>query len=158
MRPAPHFLPQNATLQEVIQKFVDYRLDSLPIVDAAERVVGYITVDDLIDVFFPRYQELLRDFSALEDKGQLASLFDLSFIGLEPLHEKLVLAADVMTTKLIWIQASDSLLQAAATLQSQNYGQLPVIDMDHKLVGLLADHEVVLALLQGSTSRRAVRS
>lgn len=151
-------LPQNATLQEVIHKFVQHRLDSLPIVDAAERAVGFITIDDLIDVFFPRYYELLRDFGALEDKGQLASLFDRTFVGLEPLHEKLVLAADIMTTKLSWIFQDDSLLQAASRLQSQNVSQLPVVDADQKLVGLLADHEVVLALLQGSAAPRAVPS
>lgn len=156
MRKSVVSLPQNASLHQVIQQFIQYHLDSLPIVDAAERVVGFITIDDLVDVFLPRYHELLRDFAALEDKGQLASLFDLSFVGLDPIQEKLILAADVMVTKLTWIQRDHSLLQAAAQLQIQNYGRLPVVDPDQKLVGMLSDYDVVLALLQGSTAPKAV--
>ncbi len=146
-------LPQNASLHEVIQKFIDHHLDALPIVDAAQRLVGFITIDDLIDFFLPRYYELLRDFSALEDKGQLGSLFDLSFNGLDPMQEKLILAADVMTTRVQWIRQDDSLLQAAARLQAQKYQRLPVIDLDQRIVGLLSDFEIVLALLRGTASR-----
>src|ERR1700690_3955780 len=96
MRTSVIVLPQNATLKDVLDRFLKHHLDSLPIIDAAQRVVGFITIDDLIDIFLPRYYEILRDFSALEDKGQLASLFDLSFTGLERTQEKLILAADGM--------------------------------------------------------------
>jgi len=154
MRTSVVSLPQSATLYEVIQMFIQHHVDSLPIVDVAERVAGFITIDDLVDLFLPRYYELLRDFAALEDKGQLASLFDLSFVGLDPTHEKLILAADVMTTQLRWIRSEDSLLQAASQLQSQNYERLPVIDRDQRLVGLVSDFEVVLALLRGSAFAR----
>ncbi len=150
MRRAVVSLPQNGTLQDVIQKFIQNHIDTLPVIDAAQRVVGLITVEDLIDVFLPRYYELLRDFSALEDKGQLASLFDLSFAGLDRSQEKLILAADVMNSHVRWVGQDQSLLEAASVLQSQNCQRLPVVDRDQKLVGLISDFEIVLALLQGS--------
>jgi len=83
MRTSVFVLPQNATLKDVLDKFLTHHLDSLPVIDAAQRVVGFITIDDLVDIFLPRYYEILRDFSALEDKGQLASLFNQAFV-LEP--------------------------------------------------------------------------
>ena len=82
--------------------------------DAAQRVVGLITVDDLIDVFFPRYYELLRDMTVLEDKGQIGSLFDASFSGLDRVQEQLILAADVMNSNIKPVFQEDSLLQAAS--------------------------------------------
>jgi CBS domain-containing membrane protein len=154
MRKSVVSLPQNGTLHEVIQAFVRHHIDTLPVVDAAQRVVGFITVDDLIDIFLPRYFEVLRDFAALEDKGQLASLFDLSFRGLDQTAEKLILAADIMNTRIQWVLNEDSLLQAASRLQSQNFQRLPVVDRDQKLVGLISDFEVVLALLRGSPAVR----
>src|ERR1041385_7860027 len=108
MRTSVIVLPQNATLKDVLDKFLDHHLDSLPIVDAAQRVVGFITIDDLVDIFLPRYHEILRDFSALEDKGQLTSLFNQAFVGLDVAHEKLILAADVMTSDIRWIQSEAS--------------------------------------------------
>jgi CBS domain-containing membrane protein len=156
MRRSVVSLPQNATLQDVLSKFQKHRLDSLPIVDAAQRVVGFITIDDLIDIFLPRYHELLRDFAALEDKGQLVSLFDRSFTGLDLTEGKLILAADLMNTHLHWVHSDTSLIEAAALLQSQNLQYLPVVDRDRHLVGLISDFEVVLALLRGSTAETAI--
>src|ERR1041385_3800646 len=156
MRTSVIVLPQNATLKDVLDKFLDHHLDSLPIVDAAQRVVGFITIDGLVDIFLPRYHEILRDFSALEDKGQLASLFNQAFSGLDTHHEKLILAADVMRSHLHWVSEDDSLLAAAAHLQAQNYERLPVVDKDQKLVGLISDFEVILALLRGAPAAPAV--
>lgn len=150
MRTTVVSLPQNSALRDVLRQFMDHHLDTLPIVDAAQRLVGFITIDDLIDIFLPRYFELLRDYAALEDKGQLAALFNASFAGLDQREENLILAADVMNTHLQWVQNEDDLLQAAARLQSQNVQRLPVVDRDDKLVGLISDFEIVLALLHGS--------
>jgi CBS domain-containing protein len=156
MRTTVIVLPQNATLKDVLDRFLKNHLDSLPIIDAAQRVVGFITIDDLIDIFLPRYYEILRDFSALEDKGQLASLFNQAFQGLDTHHEQLILAADVMNSDIHWVSAEDSLMAAAAHLQAQNFERLPVVDKDDKIVGLISDFEVVLALLRGAPATRTV--
>jgi CBS domain-containing protein len=152
MRTSVIVLPQNATLKDVLDKFLQHHLDCLPIIDAAQRVAGYITIDDLVDIFLPRYYEILRDFSALEDKGQLVSLFNQAFQGLDMHHEQLILAADVMNSDIHWVSAEDSLVEAAANLQGQNYERLPVVDKDRKLVGLISDFEVILALLRGTAA------
>jgi len=152
MRTSVVSLPQNATLKDVLDKFLKHHLDSLPVVDAAQRVAGFITIDDLADLFLPRYHEILRDFAALEDKGQMVALFNQAFTGLDDHHEKLILAAGIMSAKLRWVKLEDSLLEAASILQTQNYERLPVVDKDKKLVGLISDFEVILALLRGAAS------
>ncbi len=143
-------LPQNATLREVIDRFVKYHIDALPILDAAERVVGFITVQRLADLFLPKFDELLRDFSALEDKGQLASLFEGSFKGFDDAADRLVLAADIMNAALHFVGQDDSLLRSASLLRGQGYACLPVVDRDQKLMGLISDFDVIVALLKGS--------
>src|SRR5258708_22517114 len=151
-------LSQNATLKDVLDKFLKHHLDSLPVIDAAQRVVGFITIDDLVDIFLPRYHEILRDLSALEDKGQLASLFNQAFAGLDTHHEKLILAADVMCSDLHWVSSDDSLLEAAAHLQAQNYERLPVVDKDRDVVGVISSFKVVLALLRGTAETSTMTS
>jgi CBS domain-containing protein len=144
-------LAQNATLREIVQAFIHHRVDALPIVDAAERAVGLITVFDLVELFFPRYHDLLRDFSALEDKGQLSSLFDPSMGGWELTTDKLIIAADLMHTQGPWIFEDEALLAAAARLKSRHQHKLPVVDRDNRLVGMLYDYDIVLAFMRGST-------
>src|SRR5207237_8143674 len=92
MRTSVIVLAQNATLKDVLDQFLNHHLDSLPIIDAAQRVVGFITIDDLVDIFLPRYYEMLRDFNALEDIGQLASLFNQSITVLDLPAKKMSLA------------------------------------------------------------------
>ncbi len=150
MRTPVIVLPQNATLKDILDKFIKHHLDCLPVIDAAQRVVGFITIDDLVDLFLPRYYEILRDISVLQDKGQISSLFSQGFATLDDHHEKLILAADVMRSRLQWIAQEESLLEAAALLQSQSTQRLPVVDKDQKLVGLLSDFDVILALLRGA--------
>jgi CBS-domain-containing membrane protein len=152
MRKSVISLPQNGKLKEIVSTFIQNHIDCLPILDAAQRVVGLITVDDLIDVFFPRYHELLRDLTVLQDKGQIGSLFDTAFTGLDRVQEQLIIAADVMNTHVLCVSQEESLLQAASQLQAQSLQLLPVVDRDQKLVGLISDFEVILALLQGSST------
>ena len=155
MRQSVVSMPQNGSLREIVNAFINKHIDCLPVLDAAERVVGIITIEDLIDVFFPRYYELLRDMTVLQDKGQIASLFDASFAGLDRVQEQLIIAADVMNSRIQCISQDESLLKAASDLQAQGFQRLPVVDRDQKLVGLLSDFEVILAMLQGSTAARA---
>jgi len=152
MRKSVISLPQNGKLKEIVGVFIKNHIDCLPIVDAAQCVVGLITVHDLIDVFFPRYYDLLRDMTVLQDKGQIGSLLDTAFTGLDRVQEQLIIAADVMNTRVQPVFQDDSLLQAASSLEAQSLQRLPVVDRDRKLVGLISDFEVILALLQGSSA------
>ena len=63
-----------------------------------------------------------------------------------------------MCSDIQWVLQDDSLLEAAASLQAQNYERLPVVDKDKKLVGLISDFELVLALLRGTVDTPAVSS
>ena len=78
--------------------------------------------------------------------------------GLDTHHEQLILAADVMNSDIHWISQEDSLVEAAAHLQVQNFERLPVVDKDQKLVGLISDFEVILALLRGAPSSSVRRA
>ena len=137
----------------MVETFLNYRVEMLPIVDAAQHVVGVISVSDLLDFLFPRFYEILRDYNALEDKGQLSSLFGSAFSGLDLDDNKLILAADMMRTHLTWISAEDPLLAAASHLFGQRVTQLPVVDRDRRFVGMLSETDVVLSFLKGSSRK-----
>jgi|GEM_PF-1627576 len=149
MRPAKVSLAQNASLAQVVDAFLQHHLNMLTIVDAAQHVVGIITPTDLLDFLFPRFYELLRDYNALEDKGQLSSLFGAAFSGLDIADNKLILAADIMRTHLIWVNGDDALLAASSRLFGQRMAELPVVDRDRRFLGLLSETDVILSFLKG---------
>jgi len=158
MRKTAASIPQNATLHDVFDQFTRQQLDALPVVDAANHVVGLLTPTDLLDYIFPSFYTVLRDYSAIEDKGQLSILFDAAFAGLDIANDRLILAADVMRTNWVHVSMEESLLSAASRLYGQNIAQLPVVDRDQRLMGMISQNEIVLALLRKSTKTKTTKS
>lgn len=154
MRKSAIAIPQNATLHDVFEQFTRHQLEALPVVDAANHVVGLITPTDLLDFIFPSFYTVLRDYAAIEDKGQLSILFDAAFSGHDIANDRLILAADVMRANWVWVSMEESLLSAASRLYGQNIAQLPVVDRDRRMMGLISQNEIVLALLRNSTQTK----
>jgi len=150
MRKVAIAIPQNSTLHDVFEQFTRHQLEVLPVVDAAHHVVGMIRPTDLLEFIFPNFNDVLRDYAAIEDKGQLSILFDAAFSGHDIADDRLILAADVMRANWVWVSFEESLLSAASRLYGQGVAQLPVVDRDRRLMGLISQTEIVLALLRGS--------
>jgi len=147
MRQHTVFVPQKASLSQVIDRFVEHHIDTLPVVDEEGLLKGIITVESLSDICLPHYYEFLRDYMALEDKGQLVAAFDQPFKALDEQEDRLILAADLMRSHLRWILEEQSVLQAASLLHAQRCERLPVVNRSGQLVGLLSKNDILLALL-----------
>ena len=49
----PHLIP-DADFEEVARLMADYNLTAAPVVDAEERMIGVVTVDDVLEVLLPK--------------------------------------------------------------------------------------------------------
>lgn len=145
MRTGVVAVPQTASLRDLLHLFIQHRLGTLPVVDAAGKVVGLVSVETLIALFLPRYDEILKDYAFLEDYGTLEPLFVAQFQLVD--EDRLFLVADAMTPRFLSVEPQDSLLKAAALMHTYRTKLLPVVDPDHRLVGLLSHIDIVLSLL-----------
>ncbi|MBR6324491.1 MAG: magnesium transporter, partial [Victivallales bacterium] len=67
--------------EEVARKFQDYDLNAMPVVDNEERIVGIITIDDIVDVIEAENTEDFEKMAALkpsEDEYLKTSIFRLA--------------------------------------------------------------------------------
>jgi Mg/Co/Ni transporter MgtE len=48
------YLPPDAPFEEVARLMADYNLTSIPVVDEHKRMVGVVTVDDVLEAMLPR--------------------------------------------------------------------------------------------------------
>jgi CBS domain-containing protein len=51
--PDPVVLPPDADIHEVVRKMTDYNLTAVPVVDDGKRMIGVITVDDVLELMLP---------------------------------------------------------------------------------------------------------
>ena len=106
---------------EAFGKMLKYKISSLPVVDNENKVIGIVTTTDI-------GYNLIRDRYTLE-----------TTIG------------DVMTKDVITIEEDANILDAIKKMDTyKNRGeiinQLPVVDKDNKLVGIISDGDIIRIL------------
>ncbi|MCB1493523.1 MAG: magnesium transporter, partial [Rhodobiaceae bacterium] len=69
MDPARHWVDLTDDQEEVARVFERYNLVSVPVLDASERLVGVITVDDIVDVIHEEADEDIKRLGGVGDEG-----------------------------------------------------------------------------------------
>jgi len=126
-----------------MRRLVDRGVDAGPVVDAERKVVGILSTGDLVveeaRLHFPTVVNFLGvnitmpfDKKALDDSVAKA-------LG--------ATVGDVMTAD-PWTLVTTSTIEDAATLMhDHNVSRLPVVDDDHRLVGIVARGDIVRAII-----------
>ena len=116
---------------------------SLPVVDGDDRVVGIVTESDLVmedereKIHLPPYLNIMGGIVFLEPlKGFERKVRKAFASNVE----------DMMTSKVVTANEDTSLHEAGRLLASGAHRQLPVVDDDGKLVGLVERIDVLAAL------------
>ena len=71
-------IPVDMDQEEVAYAFEKYRLISAPVVDAGGRLVGQITVDDIVGIISEENQEDILALAGVSDTGRDASILEIS--------------------------------------------------------------------------------
>lgn len=147
MRKGVIAVPQTSSLRDLITLFFRHRVDTLPVVDNAGRVVGLVTLAELVHIFMPKFTEFVKDFAFLDDFGVLEPVF-LSQSQLI-MEDKLFLVADIMNQTPILIREHASLLEASALMAASHIERLSVVNDHNRLLGVITHVDIVLSLLAG---------
>ncbi len=106
---------------EAFEKMLKYKISSLPVIDDENKVIGIVTTTDI-------GYNLIRDKYTLE-----------TTIG------------DVMTKDVITIYEDADILEAIKKMdingkKDEIINQLPVVDKNNKLVGIISDGDIIRTL------------
>ena len=112
-------------VRQVFFRMREHGVRHLPVVDDNRRRVGFITDRDI------------RRPDWVDEAIDVAHAYRLD----DDLE-----VADLMTTNVMAVQASDSLKKAVAIFLDRRYGALPVQDKNGELVGILSAIDLVKAL------------
>ena len=108
-----------ATLAEARSRMQDNHIHHLPVVEDADKLVGLVTLTDVL-----RAQD-----SVLRDQGERIRAADIK-------------VSDVMVTNVATVMQDASLRQAALFIEKHSIGCLPVI-RDDSLIGIITDSDFV---------------
>lgn len=119
MRPHPQTASPEDSITEVTGRMASSKISCLPVVDKGA-LVGIITATDILS------SQVRTALSAAPPRGQRVE--------------------DVMSRDVEAVHPDDHLLDAAGRMQNRSIRHLPVIDGEGKVVGVLSDSDVRMAI------------
>lgn len=106
-------------------------IHSLPIIDEKKRVVGVVAKEDFLAKLYPSYVEG-EEIPADSDDELLEKLERL----------KKLTASDIMKTNVIFTRPQTNVMRALSRMIVRKVRQLPVLDDDDRLIGMLSKSDV----------------
>jgi CBS domain-containing protein len=118
------------------------RMKAMPVLDEADRVVGILTNEDLLER------------AGIQQRLSIAIRMDAAEINAEmrSLENSPLTVADVMTTPVVTTLESESLGAAVSRMVKAGLKRLPVMDKNEKLVGMLSRLDVLRQVADSSSS------
>jgi CBS domain-containing protein len=127
-------------LEEVAAVMCLNRLSGLPVVDADERLIGFIAERDILHYLFPSLDDLMES-SGLRDFEQMEQQYGAT-LGLT--------VADVMHRGAVSVTPETPLLRATSVMVRHKFRRIPVADAEGKLAGIVSIGDIHKALFKHS--------
>jgi CBS domain-containing protein len=130
----------NSNVRRAAALIVDKRIGTLPVVEGDGKLIGLLTIGDVLHLFMPDFVELLDriefvpDFGVLEEKPLPAD------IAGRPVRE--VMGEPVSVVR------SCGLLRAFAEINHRDLLDLPIVDERGRLVGIASRVDIGRAFLR----------
>ena len=118
-------LHEESPFHLVEENFTVHRIKHLPVVNTAKKLVGLITMADLLRIVPPR-------------KNLATENFEYNRTDLDAFNLK-----EQMTTNPISLQPLQSLLDAMEMMVKEGHGCVPVVDEHNKILGIVTQTDIV---------------
>jgi CBS domain-containing protein len=138
-------IPAQAPVEEAIHLLVDHHIGTLPVVDKAGKLVGGLSLHELLGLVLPTFVEMVGDIDFVQDFGAV----ETSKIEVGLLRTPVGELARPVTS----VREDCGLLRAYAIMQKHDLHDLPVVDDADRLVGIASRVDVGTAFLRGSLLR-----
>ncbi len=132
------------SLTELIEFFRHFHSFPLvPVVDEHNILIGVVSFRQLIEAFYTSSQDILKTIPFLDENH--TNIFD---IDITPEIGELCIVDDLMQTRFITVNQDLSLEEAYRLMQVHQMEQFPVVDSENKLLGMIGEFDILLALFK----------
>ncbi len=139
------YVTVDTPLRELLNRFSSFHTFPLvPVVDNGQKLVGMVKLQNIIDVFLPYNPEIIKMAPFMDEFWEE----DIFSVDLAPEMGSLIVVEDIMDHNFVALRQNDSIEKAYQLLRMHKVQQLPVVDEDGKLVGMLGIFDIVLQVFK----------
>ena len=134
-------------LSEIIKTFRDKNHHLLPVLDDG-KIVGMLDFEDVLKVFEPidsETKQMLKSIPFIDEVSEQ----ELSTADLSPEMGFLVVADDIMSSKIVTVNPEDDINHAYNQMKVHDIQRVFVVE-DERLVGIVCLFDLILALFKES--------
>ena len=116
------------TVRSVVIKMINRHCGAIPVVEGDNRLVGIVTVRDILLPLYPNYGDYIHD-----------NVHSRDFLEMEEGYPEILAkkVEEVMSRNPLTISSSGPILEAASYMGLKNFRRIPVVDQG-RLVGMLS--------------------
>ncbi len=122
-------------------KFTSNKIWAAPVVDDDKKVVGIISITDMLNTFSPDFLPILGNVDYIKDYGAL----DITIKDVEELAKLKV--SDIMSKNVITIEEDGDLVVAISLMKKHGFRTVPVVRQG-KLVGMITTVDICRRFLE----------
>ena len=135
---------RSTTLAELIELFRHFHSFPLvPVVDEYNALIGVVSFRRIVEAFRTSGQDILKTIPFVDEHH--TDIFDMD---ITPEIGELCIIDDLMQTKFVTVNQDSSIEEAYRLMQVHQGEQLPVVDSENKLVGMIGLFDILLALFR----------
>lgn len=133
------FISQETSVADAARMLVEKHVGTLPVVDLNHKLVGLLPLRSLMQIVLPDFVRFVEDFDFVSDFGAAETRKPAPALLSRPVRE-IMLAPESVEEK-------SGLMRAIAILYQHELHDLPVVDAQGKLVGILSRVDVGTAFI-----------
>jgi len=116
------------TVRSVVVKMLNRHCGAIPVVEGDNRLVGIVTVRDVMLPLYPNYGDYIHD-----------NVRSRNFIEMEEGYPEVLAkkVEEVMSTNPLTVSPNDPILEAASYMGLKNFRRIPVVEKG-QLVGMVS--------------------
>jgi CBS domain-containing protein len=130
------------TLHDCIQRMIENRVSSLPVVGMHDECLGIISKTDLMEIT----QELDEDLADLERADLVTGRWLLERLMTGTGHTKV---SEVMSEDVFTVTADMRLARAGREMLRNGVHRMPVVDIKDRIVGIVSTTDILSAFVDG---------
>lgn len=132
-------IQENMTIGNAAALMREHHIGTLPVVDVNQKLVGMLRLENLLALVMPDFVHLVDHFEFAHNFGSLEKT--------KPDMNSLAQPVIEFMEQPISVQADSGVLRAAALLHFRDLRDLPVVDTENTLVGLISHVDLGVALM-----------
>ena len=129
----------SATVRQAVALCIQHHIGTLPVVDPDRRVIGLITLQDLLYLVMPDFVRVVEHFEFVHGFGLLEIR--------QPSQTDLGRSVTEIMGQRVCVDENAGLLYTAAQLHGTGLIDMPVVDVDGRLIGIASHVDIGLALM-----------